>query len=191
MASLRIRKLKAGDSTPKFSAVDMNGNKISLETINARYILLVFLRYSGCPWCNLAIHRLTLEYPVFKEHDCEVIAFIQSEPAHVTENIYERHEIKPMFSIIADHEGRFYKSFGVTSSLTKAVRSITKIPEWVHSVKKHGFKQKSIDGNLFLVPASFMIDGRTKKIISTGYAKNFYDTETFVDLYQNVFFNEL
>jgi peroxiredoxin Q/BCP len=184
-------KLKDGEAAPDFTATDMAGKKITLSKLKNRYVLLVFLRYAGCPWCNLAIHRLALEYPFFEENDCRVIAFIQSEKSAINENIYERHSVKPAFSIVADHAREFYELYGVGTSITRTVRSITKIPAWVHSVKHHGFKQTKIDGNLFIVPAAFIIDVRSQKIIKTGYGKDFYDEETFVDLYQSIMFNEL
>jgi peroxiredoxin Q/BCP len=186
-----MAKLKNGVAAPDFTAHDMAGKKITLSKLKNRYVLLVFLRYAGCPWCNLAVHRLALEHDYFKQNDCQVIAFIQSEQAAIDENIYKRHSVKPTFPIIADHDRQFYTLYGVETSLKKAVRSITKIPLWVHSVKHHGFKQESIDGNLFVVPAAFIIDGRTQTIIKTGYGKSFYDEETFVDLYQSIIFNEL
>lgn len=191
MSSLRATRLSAGQAAPEFSARDVNGKNIILNKTNSRYILLVFFRYSGCPWCNLAIHRLSLEYDTLKQNGCEVIAFIQSQKKDIVENIYERHEVKPKFSIIADHERKFYKLYAVNESIKAAAMSITKIPTWLQAVKKHGFRQKSIDGNLLIVPASFLIDGRTKKIIKTSYGSSFYDTNTFVEIYKSVFFKEL
>ncbi len=191
MTSLLSTRLGAGQTAPDFNARDVSGHKVSLGKIDARYVLLVFLRYSGCPWCNLAIHRLSLEYPRFKEHDCAVVAFIQSNKSDIISNIYKRHTVKPEFPIIADHAREFYKLYGVGTSLAAAARSITKIPAWVHAVKDHGFKQPKIDGNLFLVPASFLVDRRNGKIVKASYGADYYDEEAFIDIYQSVFFNEL
>jgi thioredoxin-dependent peroxiredoxin len=191
VSPLHPHKLTTGQTAPDFSAKAVSGKKITLSKLNARYVLLVFLRYSSCPWCNLAIHRLSLEYPTFKEHDCEVVAFIQSDKTDIVTNIYERHVVKPEFPIIADAGRTFYELYGVTTSIKAVARSITQIPAWVHAVKHHGFKQKRIDGNLFLVPASFLVDSRTHKIVQANYGKSFYDNEAFIDIYQAVFFKEL
>lgn len=184
-------RLLTGQKAPDFTAQDVSGNKVSLSALDHRYALLVFLRYSGCPWCNLAIHRLSLEYARFQDNDCSVVAFIQSEKAGVIDNIYGRHVVRPEFPIIADHQQKFYKLYGVRPSLTTAARSITKIPAWVHSVKAHGFKQTKIDGNLFMVPANFLVDSRTQTIIRADYSASFYDTDTFIDIYQSILFKEL
>ncbi len=164
MSNPKIPKLHEGDKAPNFIATDVNGNKINLHSIGSQYILLAFFRYSGCPWCNLAIHRLTLEQKHLKENGCTTIAFIQSDRSDIMSNIYDRHQVQPDFSIIADYEKAYYKMYGVTSSIKAVSKSISKIPHWVHAAKKHGFKQTKMDGDLFMVPAVFVINGRTKEI---------------------------
>lgn len=190
MIHKRKRKLLAGQIAPDFTTVDVLKNKIAVREIDARYVLLVFFRYAGCPWCNLAIHRLSLEYSTLKEHGCEVVAFIQSDARAITANIYDRHAHRPSFSIIADPKREYYDLYGVGLSLTAAVNSIKDVPVWLHSVRVHGYKQPKVDGNLFLVPASFLLDTRTNKIIQTSYGTSFYETEAFMDIYQSVFFKE-
>ncbi len=59
--------LKVNHIAPKFRVVDVFGRNINLTDYTEGYSLLVFLRYSGCPWCNLAIHRLSLEYERLKK----------------------------------------------------------------------------------------------------------------------------
>lgn len=191
MSLAQVSRIKVGQTAPSFSNKDVGGRQVALDGIESRYILLAFFRYSGCPWCNLAIHRLSLEYSTLKEHDCEVVAFIQSKKSDIIDNIYGRHAVKPEFPIIADSQLKYYHLYGVNDSIKAGVKSITKIPAWIHSVKKHGFKQQKVDGNLFLVPASFLIDGRTRKIIKASYGSSFYETKTFIDIYQSVFFKEL
>ena len=187
----KLNKLVAGQKAPLFTTKDALGKPISLSGIDKRYILLVFFRYAGCAWCNLAIHRLSLEYKTLKDHDCEAIAFVQSDEMAIDNNIYQRHAKTPKFSIIADRDQKYYSQYGITDSIPAAVKSIKSIPAWMHSVKDHGFKQDWVDGNLFLVPASFLIDGRTLKIIQSNYGSSYYEAEAFMDIYQSVFFKEL
>jgi hypothetical protein len=136
----------------------------------------------------LAIHRLALEYPTFLEHDCEVVAFIQSDKDSIVQNIHKRHAVVPQFPIVSDESRKFYNLYGVRDVPAALVRSITKIPAWVEAVRKHGFAQEKIDGQLFLVPAYFLVDTRTNKIASADYGKSFYDHDTFVKLYEDIFF---
>jgi peroxiredoxin Q/BCP len=175
---------------PKFSAVDVFNSSVSLDNFNDDYTLLVFLRYSGCPWCNLAIHRLALEYDRLKKEHCQVIAFIQSDKKNVIDNIFDRHEIKPQFPIIADDDMKYYKQYDVNLSALSTLSSLKKIPSWIDSVRKHGFSQKKIDGSFFLVPAWFLINQNTGKIVKSEKGVSFYSHETFVTIYDSLFFKD-
>jgi peroxiredoxin Q/BCP len=175
---------------PKFKATDVFGSKVNLSKYDNDYTLLVFLRYSGCPWCNLAIHRLTLEYKQLRAERCQIIAFIQSDEKSVMANIYKRHNPKPEFPIIADQTMKFYKQFNVDVSLTGSARMITKVPYWLESVRQLGFKNKKVDGKLFLVPAWFLIDNSLGKIIKSEKGGDFYDHESFIKIYDTLTFGE-
>lgn len=181
-------KLKVGDQAPLFQIKDVFGNKTSLAKNQPGAVLVVFLRYSGCPWCNLAIHRLAVESELLKKQKCSIVAFIQSSPENVLENIYKRHERRPPFPVIADQAREIYDKYGVTDSITAAGRSITEIPYWLHSVRKHGYKQTTLDGSLFLVPAMFLVSGRSGKILMASYGKSFYDHDTFTRVYEKLGF---
>lgn len=181
-------QLKEGNKAPDFSVKDVTGRTIKLSNYEGRVVLVVFLRYAGCPWCNLAIHRLTVEYPLLQKSGCEVIAFVQSDSEKIKKNIYERHAKKPPFPIIADADMSIYDKYRIQSSVAALAKSITKIPSWVHAVKDHGFKQTELDGKFFLVPASFLIDGSKRTILKAKYASSFYEHETFTDIYERLTF---
>jgi peroxiredoxin len=184
----RTQKLQDGQTAPHVKVTDVLGKSFDSKKSKQRFILLAFMRYSGCPWCNLAIHRLAMEYPTFLENDCEVVAFMQSESDSIVENIHNRHAVVPKFPIVADQKRHFYDKYGVLDRPAAITRSITKIPAWVEAVRTHGFKQSNLDGDLFLVPAYFLIDTRDNTIAAADYGKSFYDHDTFVNLYEHIFF---
>lgn len=175
---------------PDFNVHDIFGNNIKLSSIKSDYVLLVFLRYSGCPWCNLALHRLALEYDTMAQYNCQIVSFIQSGKDNIVKNIYDRHNLKPQFPIIADHAMAIYKKYNVDPSVIGTAKATLKIPYWIHSVKKHGFKQTTIDGNFFLVPAWFLINNRTKKIIKSKRGISFYNHDSFIDIYDSIIFRD-
>ncbi len=183
--------LRVGDGAPSFLTSDVTGNPVSLLNVSDRYVLLVFLRYAGCPWCNLAIHRLAMEYPMLKKAGCEVIAFVQSSKEQVEANIYGRHAIAPQFSIIADKERILYDLYDVKSFKSAVVRSIRQVPYWLQATFKHGFRQTEVDGDLFLVPALFLIDTKTNQIAFSKYSSSFYEHETFTDIYEHLTFERV
>lgn len=184
-------KIEAGQPAPNFGARDVFGKKIILSEYRKKAVLLVFFRYAGCPWCNLAIHRLALEYPMLKKENCEVIAFVQSDKNSIKENIYGRHAVKPEFPIIADPKMHFYKLYGVSSSYKAAFKSLAAIPDWTHAVREHGFKQTKIDGELFLVPAAFLVSSRTQEIAKADYGTSFYEFESFFKIYESLVFDQV
>lgn len=81
-----------------------------------------------------------------------------------------------------------YKKYGVGTSLKASIKSIRDIPHWVRSVSKHGYSQKKIDGNLFLVPAMFVIEKSSQLIIDAQYQQSFYDHATFTKIYESLVF---
>ena len=184
-----LESLTAGQTAPQFKVQDVFGNPVNLSDFANKYTLVVFLRYAGCPWCNLALHRLVLEQKLLKNSRCQIIAFIQSEKENILTNIYDRHKPKPEFPIIADPEGKYYELYKVKSSKKALVRSIKKLPYWLYSVKELGFKQSKIDGNWLTVPASFMISEGGQTILKATYSADFYDNETFTDIYQKLIFD--
>ncbi len=182
-------KVAIGHKAPFFEVKDVFDEPVSLESYKNKKLLLVFLRYAGCPFCNLSVHRLTLEYPILEKSGCDVITFIQSPKEAVIESIYNRHAKRPPFKIIADPNMDIYKKYKVKTSLRAPLRTITKIPYWVHAVSKHGFKQKKVDGNFFLVPAMFLLDKTTQNVLESHYGKSFYEHQTFTDIYESLNFS--
>ena len=136
------QRLHEGDAAPAFNVTDMSGHAVNLNSTAGKYLLLTFMRYSGCPYCNLALHRLALEYPRLQQHGCEVIAFVQSSKHDISSNIYDRHAVKPAFPIVADPAMHTYEEYGVSTSVTAALRDVKNLPYWVHAVREHGFTQK-------------------------------------------------
>ncbi len=181
---------KGTHKAPHLITTDIFGNKVDLVKSKSRYTLLVFLRYSGCPWCNLAIHRLTQEYSRLKAESCEVVAIVQSDKEAIVENIYNRHDPKPQFPVIADHEMIHYKLFDVNASLPGTLSMISDLPYWLHSVKKLGFKQKKLDGNFFLVPEWFLINNSDGTIVKSEKGVSFYNDDSFTTIYESLIFKD-
>ncbi len=175
---------------PAFVATDIFDNEVNLAKYGDTYTLLVFLRYAGCPWCNLALHRLTIEYPRLKADKCQVVACIQSDKENILKNIYGRHNPKPQFPIIADQQMAIFDKFEVRPSIIGSLKMITNIPYWLQSVRKLGFKQEKIDGSLFLVPAWFLINNKDKSIVKSGRGQSFYDHDSFLTIYEWLTFKD-
>lgn len=183
---MQDKQLRPGDLAPQFTAHNVCGPDVHLEDYKNKYTLVVFLRYAACPWCNLTIHRLTLEQERLKKAGCEIIAFIQSDPQNIIDNVYKRHEHTPQFPIIADQKRTHYKQYYIHDSKSATLKSIADIPFWVKSITK-GYPQKKVDGDLFLVPASFLIGPGEQKVVSAHYSTSFYDHIVFEEIYSHLY----
>ncbi len=176
---------------PSFAARDVYGKKVDLHGFQGEYVLVAFMRYAGCPYCNLAIHRLAVEYPLLQQSGCDVVVFVQSEPGEIIKNIYERHKLRPPFPIIPDLAKRFYKLYGVRSSKKIFwLGQIKTLPVWLESVGKHGFKQGKMEGDNFLVPATFLVRTKDRTIVKAHYGASYYDHDMFTDLYDELNFGD-
>ncbi len=187
---MAINKIEAGQPAPNFDTKDVFGKRINLSEYRKKAVLLVFFRYAGCPWCNLAIHRLALEYPMLKKENCEVIAFVQSDKNIIKENIYGRHAVKPEFTIIADPKMHFYKLYGVSSSYKAALKARQLYPTGFMPSVNMVLRQTKIDGELFLVPAAFLVSSRTQEIDKADYGTSFYEFESFFKIYESLVFDQ-
>jgi thioredoxin-dependent peroxiredoxin len=181
------RRLKVGDKVPDFWTRDINGNEVDSREFK-RDTLIVFLRYAGCPFCNLAIFRLTHEYKLLKKSGCDVIAFVQSTELNIEENILQRQDTVPPFPIVSDQQQDIYKLFGVTPNAAKAAKYTAKnASHWIDATMRRGFKQGKLDGSAFMVPAYFMVD-KQGTIQLKNYDASFYEDSVFTPIYQYLTF---
>ncbi len=181
MPNQQMQKLKNGDEAPNFSVVDINGEKVEINKDNGKKIFLSFFRYSGCPWCNLAIYRLTEMAPDLEAQGVKVVCFVQSTQENIEKNIINRHDVKPPFTIVSDPNKIIYDLYGVEESALKYFTSLRKAPEWIYSSFKLNFKQPEVDGSVTLVPAQFLIDS-DGTIIKVHYGTDYADDMTYSEI---------
>lgn len=181
MSECNAQKLKNGDEAPNFSVVDINGQRVEINNNNGKKILLSFFRYSGCPWCNLAIYRLTQMTPDLEAQGVKVICFVQSTREDIVNNVVNRHDPKPPFTIVPDPNKEVYSLYAVEESALKYFTSLKKAPEWIYSSYKLHFRQPKVDGSVTLVPAQFLIDS-DGILIKVHYGTDYADDMTYSEI---------
>lgn len=177
-----LARLTNGQTAPDFEMKDMAGNIIRLSDYDGRKLLVCFFRYAGCPWCNLALHRLTLEAPRLKSLGLNIVAFIQSEPENIQRYIYERHTPLPDFPIIPDPGSEVYKAYGIRNSVRSAATSAVRIPSWFNATLGKGFRQGKIDGSTSLVPAHFLIGPDNFTIHQASYGSDYFQDWPMIEI---------
>jgi peroxiredoxin len=179
------RRLKVGDTIPDFWTRDIDGKEVDSRELKGN-TLITFLRYAGCPFCNLAIYRLAHEYESLKKQGCNILAVVQSTEESIEDNIIQQQDGRPPFSIVSDQQQDIYRLFGVTPNAAKAAKFTAKnATHWVDAVFKKKFKQTSFDGQAFLVPAYFLID-KAGVIQLLNYDASFYEDEILAPIYEHL-----
>jgi peroxiredoxin len=182
-----MKRLTVGQRAPDFTAIDVDGDTVMIGSNPEKYVLLAFLRCAGCPWCNLAVHRLVMESKMLGENNCDIVVFAQSPAGQVLTNA---HGHESVFPIVADPHKQFYRQYGVNRRFRSVVRAINDIPAWVHAFKGLNLPQNKLDGDLFLAQALFLVSCKTKKVVQALHGKSLYDHETFTPIYQSLIFRE-
>ncbi|HEX8390378.1 MAG TPA: redoxin domain-containing protein [Candidatus Saccharimonadales bacterium] len=180
-------KLREGDDVPALNIGSVRGKKVRLPNPSSDYTLVVFLRFAGCPLCSLAIHRLTLESGLLAKNGCEVVAFVNSTASDIETHIYGHMQREPTFPIVADKKQHYFKQFGVMPTMAAVPFLIRTLPAWLHSAFELGYKQTTLDGDVLIVPAMFLIDKRGV-IKHTNYGVNFGKDATFTPVYEALTF---
>jgi len=180
-------RLKVGAHIPDFWTRDINGQEVDARNLK-NTTLFVFLRFAGCPFCNLAIYRLSHEHKLLKKNGCDVIAFIQSTGESIEEHVIAQQAMTPPFPIVPDQQQDIYKLFGVVPNAAKAARYTAKnASHWIDAVFTKKFKQTSFDGQAFMVPAYFLV-GKDGVVQLANYDASFYEDEVFTPIYEHLTF---
>jgi thioredoxin-dependent peroxiredoxin len=152
-------QLKENTKAPVFNLKDIYGRQIDLENYNTKRFLLAFFRHAGCPFCNLRVHALQKVYNELKAMNFEMIFFFESKEKVILRSTFHQ-EVSPI-PIISDPEKKYYSTYGLEPSTTKAM--ISHVTSFAQTVVKANTAKVPVhmmtDGESFsTMPAEFLID---------------------------------
>jgi thioredoxin-dependent peroxiredoxin len=102
--------LKRGDKAPRFSSIDQNGRKISLDNLKGKKIILYFYPKDNTPGCTAEACSLRDGYDSLLNAGFVVIGVSpDSEKSH--KGFSEKYNLP--FHLIADTEKELIKEYGV------------------------------------------------------------------------------
>ncbi|MFH1539321.1 MAG: peroxiredoxin-like family protein [bacterium] len=175
-------KLRPGNEAPDIYTVDANGVQLGLPDYRGmRSVVLVFLRYVGCPICRLALQDLKKNYAKFEEKDAEVVVFVQS-PLESIEKAGGAAQFP--FRLVADPEGEYYELYGVGSGKLGVSCASMLAPKTVARAVKatlKGHMQGKKEGNQWQLPGDFIV-GRNGILKLARIGKNMGDNLTAKEL---------
>ena len=168
-------KLKKGDKVPAFKAKDILGKEYDSSKLKSK-TLIAFFRYASCPFCNLRMHELIQNYPKLKKKGLKILAFFESPKNQIKKYVGKQ---DAPFSIISDPKRIVYKKFHIESSKVKFAKAVAKVAKFKEA-SKLGFKSGEKDGDIFIVPADFLIENGI--IIKPYYGKDISDHMSLKDI---------
>ena len=171
-----MTKLNTGD---KFPEITFNtAYKTDLHTPEIFHGTTAFwvLRYIGCTVCRYDVKLLAERYAEFQNKNTQVFVLMQSDAAHVQENLQKTDTVLP-FEIITDPEQKIYELLSI-----EPAESMEALAEGVgehlrakaRQARLCGFSHGDYEGNEQQLPALFIVneDGTVK---CAHYAKNIMD----------------
>ena len=162
--NLIIMILQAQQTAPDFNVTDVFNKKISLTTYKGKKVYLAFMRFAGCPVCNLRVHSLLKQATAFKEKNIEVVLVYESSIENM--HMYLDGTSYP-FTFVADPQNILYDRYGVEKSWGKFLSSMFKGLLAKASAGEKLFKKKpKSDGNMNRMEAEFLIDENIKIVIA-------------------------
>ena len=147
--------IQVGDAAPRFRHRDAEGKAISLDDrLLGGSVLLVFLRYTGCPICQMRIGELIRDHERFSTRGVDVFVVVENSPATLAKYLGGR---TLPFGILPDPDRKLYDLYGVDSGGVSAMIAARVLKNVVHATVK-GYFHGKFDGTESQVPAEFLID---------------------------------
>jgi len=175
------QRLLAGDTAPDFSFDTPWKNGLSLYGSGQDEMVLFFLRYMGCPLCQLKISELVRDRSLFAERGLRLLVVLQSQPEVIAE-MYGESDMP--FTIVCDPEQRIFNLYGVLPG--SVFRYVTpSVIGKVFKAKKQGIQHGKSEGRELQLPAVFAID-KQKRVTYAYYGKNIGDLPDAAELLQKI-----
>jgi len=125
--------------------------------------LLMFLRYMGCPLCQMKIAEMIRDSGRFKDACTQIFIVLQSQPEIIKQSTVE--EALPI-TIICDPDIRIFNLYKVHSGTLFGYIAPGVIKKAIQA-KKQGYTHGKKEGKELQLPAVFLID--TNRTISYAY----------------------
>lgn len=149
-ANLVNNALKAGDTFPKFTLKDIEGNEINDGIFKEQsFTIMNFFRGGWCPYCSLELNALQARLNEITSLDAKLIS-IAPQTKEQSEITAQSNELK--FPILVDSNNALARECGLVYHLADSVYAI---------YEKMGIDLSAINGDAsheLPMPASYIVD---------------------------------
>ena len=148
------KRLSLGVQAPNFTFDTVTEQSLDFyRTIIGKRSVLFFLRYAGCPICQMKLRDILLHHGDFKAAGLEVFVILQSVPSTVREALAGA----PVpFRIVCDSNGRIFRLYGVSAGNIFQYLAPSVILKAIKAARA-GIKHGKKEGNEMQLPAVFIV----------------------------------
>ncbi|WP_040249656.1 thioredoxin-dependent thiol peroxidase [Psychroserpens mesophilus] len=105
-----MTQLKAGDKAPNFSAIDEQGNTISLGDYKGKKLVIFFYPKASTPGCTAEACNLNDNFERFQKQGYEILG-VSADSAKRQSNFKNKYGFK--YPLLADEDKAVIEAFGV------------------------------------------------------------------------------
>lgn len=175
-----MAKLEKGALLPDFTYQTINekGLQISDTVKKAPKTALVFLRYYGCPFCQLDMHDYMVHYEDITAAGGRFLVVLQSDPDKLAAALGDT----PLpYPVICDPDQTLYRLLDIpaAASMEKLIGPMA--PAKIERVKEGGYQHGDFEGEELQYPATFVVD-RDMNVLYARYTEDAADSATAAEL---------
>jgi peroxiredoxin len=146
-----------GDRAPDALLLDLDGREVRLSSLwRERPLVLVFLRYFGCPFCQTQVVQLREAQGRIASAGADVGLVGHGDPRAAAEFATTK---RLPFPLLLDRDRGTYRSYGlVIGRATQVLNPHVALP-WIKAEFSTETRQRGLKGGSFLqMPGTFVID---------------------------------
>ena len=172
-----MARLHTGDKMPDFTFhTGYEEGRTVYGSLKGRTVFWV-LRYIGCTICRYDVHMIARRYSEFQAKGAQVFVVMQSDPAHVRDDLKET---KLPFDIICDEKQEIYRELDIAPAESMEALGggqMERLQAKAAAAKACGFTHGDYEGNEQQLPAMFIVE-EDGTVSYAHYAANVMDMPT-------------
>lgn len=152
-----MSKLSIGGQMPEFIFDTPFEKQLSLrQETKGKRTALIFLRYYGCPLCQLDMAGYAADYGQVEALGAQLMIVLQSEPQGIADQLKDSHTLP--YRIICDPQKRLYEELAINPAHTREEMAGPNTMAKIEKAKAAGYQHGAYEGEELQLPAAFVID---------------------------------
>ena len=149
----------AGDPAPDAALLDSTGASVRLSSFWERGpAVVVFLRYFGCPFCQMHVVQLREDQEGFRQAGATVVLIGQGSPEQGAGFCDRKHS---PFPCLLDPDRSAYRAYGLSKGNIGVVLDPRVAVPFARANVRSETRQRGLrGGDLFQMPGTFVVDDR-------------------------------